>query len=489
MAEIAYRGLADHLKAGRFSPIYLIYGEEVLYKSALDRLLDAILPPEDRGFGLETVDGDNVHEAIERVSTFSLMAGKKVVALTDSRLFESRRDDSAFLAKARDAWAARDPKKASRHLMALLGKRKLALTDLPDGPEPPPALSADEGIIEDGKWLVELIAYCREHDLTPTAPQDRTADLERAIAAGIPEGHHLVITAEIIDRRRSLYKVITEHGTAVDCSLPTSNRKADRAAREAVISERFQEILGRHRKRLDPAARRAMEDRIGLDLRTLLSSLEKLVHFVGDRNRITPEDVSALLSRTRQDPVYALTGAVAERDVGAALFYVDSLLSAGFFPLQVLTAVANQVRRLIAVRGFLDSPAGRAWNPSMPYPHFQDTVLPEIRKHDETLLAIIEGWETTLTDGESAGGKPKAKGRKAKPKKPSTDLTMAAAGRSPYPIYLALQSAGRFTVDELVAALGCLSEADRRLKSSGMSPRVILDWAVHRVCRGAERAG
>ena len=77
-----------------------------------------------------------------------------------------------------------------------------------------------------------------------------------------------------------------------------------------------------------------LHEMTGFDLRTFSGNLEKLVDYVGARQEITAADVEAVLNRTRQDPIYELTGALADRNPEQALFFLDSLLADGMFSLQ-----------------------------------------------------------------------------------------------------------------------------------------------------------
>ena len=62
-------------------PVFLLFGEEVLYKKALEKLLTAILGDAPRDVNYEPVDGlnENVPAALERINTFSLLSHPKVV--------------------------------------------------------------------------------------------------------------------------------------------------------------------------------------------------------------------------------------------------------------------------------------------------------------------------------------------------------------------------------------------------------------------------
>jgi len=55
MPEINYKELNNYLKdrkAGEFAPVYLIYGQEMLYKNSLEALVHALIPEESKKPGL-----------------------------------------------------------------------------------------------------------------------------------------------------------------------------------------------------------------------------------------------------------------------------------------------------------------------------------------------------------------------------------------------------------------------------------------------------
>ena len=82
MPVISYKDLTKHLKnrgTDPFLPVYLIFGEEL--------------------------------EVLERVNTFSLLPGTKVVVLRDSRIFYARQDKGRLLGNARQAYEDENLKK------------------------------------------------------------------------------------------------------------------------------------------------------------------------------------------------------------------------------------------------------------------------------------------------------------------------------------------------------------------------------------------
>ena len=55
--------------------------------------------------------------------------------------------------------------------------------------------------------------------------------------------------------------------------------------------------------------------------------------------------------------------------------------------------------------------------------------------------------------------------------------------RSPYPVFRTLAKADRFTRQELEAALGAASRADRKLKRGGPGGRLLLEQVIIGICR------
>ncbi|MEZ4527474.1 MAG: hypothetical protein R2941_16255 [Desulfobacterales bacterium] len=474
MPEIDCKSLKEHLNTA--FPVWLIHGEEMLCNKAFASVLDTLVPPAERSLNYEPVEQDNVPEAIARVNTFSMLSGRKVVALRDSRIFYSGQEDADFLEKARDAHEAKDMKKAAKFFTVFLGSKNISCEDLQGGNRDEILKAAAEQI-GDGKWVDELIAYCRDKGLAPSAVQDHMTELQKALEKGFPPGNCLLITTDMADRRRSLYKTIRDLGIIVDCSVPKGSTKADKTAQEAVLNEQMRSVLGESGKTMDSAAYHALCEMTGFALRTFTANLEKLVHYVGERRNITAEDVHAVLKRTRQDPIYELTNALSDRNTEACLFYLSSLISEGLFPLQILAALVNQVRKLLVFKGFTESTPGRAWKSGMSYQQFQTAVVPALLKSDEQMQAQLESWEEMLT-----GEKEAETGKKKKKSKASTDLLMAKNPKSTYPLYLGLQKADRFTGKELREAMEWLGQADVHLKTGGHNPKLILETVILRIC-------
>jgi len=498
MPIITFQNLKKYLQSEKRSQcaVWLIHGEEFLCAQALETILDVFLPtPADR-MNYEPLDGGQgqIPLALEKVNTYTFLPGCKVVSLLNSRIFDSKQSTPDLLSKIRTAQAENNLKAASVFFIRLLGTLGLSLDDI-EGKNRRRLIGIGPG--ETDQWLDPVLGYCRDKGLIVPAGTDTTRLLETAVNRGFPEDHHLIITTDLVDRRRKLYKVLSEKGVVIDCSVASGSRQADKTAQEAVLKERMNAILDKFDKQMDTAAFQALHEKTGFDLRTFCASMEKLVDYVRDRPRIQAADVEKILTRTRLDPIFELTGAVAERHPEAGLFFLRSLLAGKLHPLQIIAALANQIRKLIVAREFIDTPEGRAWRTGMPYSAFRRNVMPAIIACDDNFRTMLSAWEDALAPppgkgkngaSVSTGSTKKGKKKARKKKKPAaSQLLLAPNPNSPYPVFKTFENASRFTPAELLQALEKLYAADLRLKTGEKNPEIVLDDLIMAICRREQK--
>ncbi|MGD8657432.1 MAG: hypothetical protein PVG28_15045 [Desulfobacterales bacterium] len=488
MPEINHQLLPKYLKdltadpEKQFAPVYLVFGEELLVKTAYGALLDALLPKEGRHANYDPMEGaaENVYDAIERVNTFSLIPGIKVVALLESRIFHTTQDKTRLIENAQKAYDDDNKSKAANYLLSLMGNLSLSFEDI-DAANRRKTLAFASDMLKNDSWLDDLVEYCRQNQLEIPRPTDPTGALQKAIKKGFPPDNHLVITTEMVDKRVGLYKALKDQGVVVDCRVPKGDRRADRMAQEDVLRKKMAEILMPVNKKMDTRAFAALRDMTGFDLRTFCGNLEKLVNYVGQRDAITVKDVASVLKRTKQDPIYELTNAIADRQASNALFLMKSLLDSRFHPLQVLAAIVNQIRRLILAKDYTTSPASKEWHAGVSYAVFQQNIMPSILEYDKVLLQTLEKWEQSELSSEDVD--PVSVRSKAKKKrKIQTDLMLARNPKNAYPVYQLLKKSDRFSKSELMAAVEHLNETDIQLKTSSQDPRLILERLVLKIC-------
>jgi len=327
----------------------------------------------------------------------------------------------------------------------------------------------------------QIFSFAGGSDTTKSEKKKEAEIFKAAVEKGFPKGNHLLITAETADKRLALYKIINKKGMTIDCGVPIGDKFSDKKAQQAVLHERMEEILNETRKTMDHSAFLALYEKTGFALRTFSGSLEKLTQYVGARDRITVQDVETLLKRTKKDPLWELTEAIGSRNINGALFFLNSLLSDNVHPLQILTAIVNQIRKILIVKDFTLSQHGKVWNPGCSYDQFKNRVLQAIKVFDDQLLNELKKWDSIMPhiDGTS-GGDDDTTGSKKKDKKKTakTDLLIAKNPNNPYPIYQMLKKSEAFSKDNLIDILKLASTADMKLKKTGQKPKAVLEWFI-----------
>ncbi len=454
MGEVKHKALPQLLKeaeGGAIAPVYLLYGDEFLYKSAFNALLHTVVPKEKQALNYEALDGlvVDVNETIQGLNTFSLFPGAKVVAVHGTNMLHSSRTVAELLRKAREAFDKHNLKESSRHFINMLGAADLSLDDIGQGGTRGllgKALKDDlqAANVEHGPWLDDVLDYCLKEEIPVPTHKDDADVLNEAIIAGFPEKNHLVLTTELVDKRRKLFKTIKKLGVVLDCSVPKGDKAADKRQQKEILGAHMRQTLAKAGKSIAPGGFEALYDKTGAGMRRFTNELEKLISFVGDRKEIVVDDIQKALKRTRQDPVYELSNAIGERDARKALFLVGSLMKANIFPLQVLAVAMNQVRKLVLASDFIRTIYRGVWNADMTFNSFQNKVLPELKQHESDVLS---------------------------------------SKSHPYVLYKIFVQCDNYTFEELSGALEILLEADIRLKTSSQPAKMVLENAIMQICR------
>jgi DNA polymerase-3 subunit delta len=429
--------------------------------------------PQERGLNYDPVDGtgENISNALERANTFSFMSGRKVVAFLDSGMFYSKENEKSLLEKAKEAYEERNMKKAARYFSSFMSIKKLSFEDI--GKENRAGSIDADGT--DSRWMDDVAAYCIGNNISVSGSEDNAAFFQKAVEKGFPRGNHLIVTAELVDKKLVLYKSVDKNGVIIDCQIPKGDSRKDKDLREKVLAERMDAVLLKNQKKIDKEAFHALSGKTGFDLRSFLNNLEKLINYTGQRNRITVEDVESVVKRTKLDPIYELTNAVSERDLSDSLFYLDSILDSEIHPLQALSAIINQFRKIIWIKGFIESSYGKAWEPGSSYPRFTSVVLPAMEEYDDGLLKNIEDW----------GDFTEESGKKASKKKSKTasDIFLSKSAKNPFALFQIARKSEKFNKEELISIFESLKDADLELKSSGRNPKLVIENVILHICR------
>jgi DNA polymerase III subunit delta len=89
------------------------------------------------------------------------------------------------------------------------------------------------------------------------------------------------------------------------------------------------EFLASRAVKIDADGARELVDALGGDMMMISNELEKLMLYVGARNRITLGDVETMVLAAKQRSLYQLTDAISSKDRVRALEVLDAMLSSG----------------------------------------------------------------------------------------------------------------------------------------------------------------
>ncbi|HOG12854.1 MAG: DNA polymerase III subunit delta [Smithellaceae bacterium] len=438
------------LKKGKVAPCYLLYGEEeYLIQEALGDILDLLVPASDRDFGLFFIDGSEADFDLlrDRLSTPSLLGGAKVVVVKNTEIFQSKENLGNLIQKIREN-LGEHPDKAVRSFQSFLKLSGFAWEDLQGGGWQKITDEQWRRAVEDDpgedrhKWLPRIVEICAGRGMTSGGDADISDSFEKLLADGLPAGNCLILTAEAVDRRKKIFKVIDKKGVI----LHFGAIKGEAATRETLKSE-ARRLLQACGKSLTSGAWAALGKKTGFQLRPSLNELEKLIVFAGEKPVIGEEDVEAVVEKTREDRIFDLTNALGEKNAPAALLALQGLLDQGEPPLMILSMVSIEIRMLLQASILVQSGKLPPATPGMEFPVFQKKIYPAVSAMAESL--------------------------------PGKDFL---PGKNPYVIYKALGNCRRFSYPVLLGYLEDLVEMDRSMKSSATDPRILLERFLIKAC-------
>jgi DNA polymerase III subunit delta len=268
------------------------------------------------------------------------------------------------------------------------------------------------------------------------------ADLLRVLQT-FPWGKvRLLISAGKVDKRRAFYKALekiasVESFTELSLDMPDWMERVAAAAREA---------LQMRQKRIDDETLSELVTAVGPNLRQLQNEIEKLVLYLGDRDRISSADLQAVVSRSKQARAFALGDALGERKLPLLLRALDNelwelLVDRRKSEIGILYGLIAKVRVMLLVKEMLRE----GWvKPERDYQRFKVQVdrlrdrplpLPEDKRYNP--LAI-----------------------------------------NPYVLYRASLHAANYSSEELVQAMDRLLRCNQQLVSSGLNEALVLQHAL-----------
>lgn len=450
------------IRAGKRAPVYLLHGDEFLTRQGAKELVDALVPPDRQPLSVELLsEGQELVSLSARLRTVSLFGGTKVVVVHDSKAFVTKQNLGKLFERSREAWQADDLERSVRAFLQAVAAAGQGAAFVEQSARGELSDEAWEGLLrmtrdpEGEAWLRE-VAGRAVRDALPVpeasgAPSARV--YEDLLAQGLPAESVLVLTCEVVDERRALFKAIREKGAVIDCSVGPKKDYSTQMNPEAARAK-IRETIAAAGKTIDREAGQYILERTGLSMRALASELEKLVLFVGSRAKIDLADVTQVLSESREAGVFDLTNALCARDAGKGLRALRSLLAQREPAVMIVGLLAAEVRRLILARSLLDERLGGQFDTGMTYAAFQARLLPRLQAEDAK----------AKTDEERSG--------------PKTPLP----GIHPFRLFNLFRTAAAFSQERLLHAMEEIAEADLALKTSGQPEALLLEQVLLSIC-------
>ncbi len=431
------------------SQVFLFFGERFLCKEAAD-LVQAKLLAAGPG-AVQAIDGDNEDggRTLARLMSYSLLPGRQVFRVSDSRIFHSKTVVEEIWTKAANAFQAGNSGPARNHLVSMVQAVDLKI----EGPTPlseiPPVewqkIFAFAKPNDNLQWADQLLGEAQNHMQTGGA---NLAD--RYIATfekGIPPQNVLLLTAETVDKRQKLFTYLKKNGTVVDCSVAGGSGAAAQTEQKEILQEMMQKTLAELKKKIEPRAVELFFERVGFHPVAVVVETEKLGHSIGDRALITADDVEEMIARNREDALYELTDALAKRQAGRALSVLSNLLEQGIHELAILSALRNYLKKQLIFRS-LQMRAFPVWRSGMNARDFQNTYLPALQAEGE--------WSDLL------------KGH-------------------PYALFMSFSKASEYSCSGLKRWLAMLLDAEFRLKGSPLPARLVIEELLVTMLKGSAK--
>jgi len=273
--------------------------------------------------------------------------------------------------------------------------------------------------------------------------REATERLEDTLRKGIPAGIHLIITAETVDKRKRLFKTISEIGIVLNFS-----RLKGEAKQKNALIETAKDLLSESGKKLTPGAWIAIGRKTGFNLADSMKALETLITYSGDKISIEESDVEEVIGKTKEDTVFDLTGALVAKKLDVALSNLKDLFDQGINHVLILSMIAREIRFLLHAKMFIRSGKLGPIEPNMEYEMFQRSIYP-----------VILRWRS---DKGGKGG---------------------LDGQHPYVIYNAVKNSHRFSYERLLKFLEDLVDMDIAFKTTTKEPKFMLERFIVKVCR------
>ncbi len=263
--------------------------------------------------------------------------------------------------------------------------------------------------------------------------------LQDLLEAGLPPDVTFILSASEMDKRRSFYKKLSKLAKVQTFDKVDISKDGWETQLTGTVAQWAREMG----MEFDPEALDRFVLMVGADTRQLRSEMEKLSLYLAGRPRATVDDVRAITVTTHTGVIFEISDALAKRNLPLTLELIERQLKNGENPVGLLlAAIVPKVRYLLQARDLMERHGLR---PGGNYRAFESAI-------------------------------------NRLPKSETAHLPRKKDGNpNVYPIFLAAQECRKFRAAELRDALEACLEANLRLVTTALEPRLVLGQLVTRI--------
>lgn len=227
------------------------------------------------------------------------------------------------------------------------------------------------------------------------------SDLAASLKAGLPEGSRLVVSTVKINRGQTFFKTFSSVGAVFD--FGSGLRERDLREQADILLSEWLPKVGLE---MPQNVRSAFLARVGTNSRQIVSELEKLRCWCGERKTVTAEDVAEITAADAASEIWDLSDAFASRDAAKAVSLLERHLAQGenaVFLAQTLLNTANTLLlfRDAQARRWVSSWRNVAWDA---VPEELGEALSASEKGKD-IRAAVSGWRASKIAQQAAAWK------------------------------------------------------------------------------------
>jgi DNA polymerase III subunit delta len=209
----------------------------------------------------------------------------------------------------------------------------------------------------------------------------------------------LIFQGEKIDQRKKFFLEMKKRGELIEFKRLYENQLAPFIKAEGAEQG----------KRFQPAAAEMLICLSGNNLQELVSQIEKIAMYTGERDVIELDDVKAVVSDTKVDSVFELANSLGEKNLDKALRNLHTLLYDGEAPLLILSMLTRHFRQLWKVRELVGKkvPSPEIAKAAGVHPYFLQGIMRQSKNYRIVeLKEIFEKFFALDLALKSGSGKP-----------------------------------------------------------------------------------